>query len=92
MSNRNPRDQINKASWILAEGIKDTLTANITSTAKATLKIEPETLSKLLNLINVSVEEGYHKGSRVFSRTVDAAFVDAELPELKVDKTKKNSG
>jgi hypothetical protein len=78
MSNQKPRDQINKASWTLMEGIKDSVTQEVTTAARTALKIEPSELAKLLMIINASVEAGFHRGSRVFTRSIDAALENVE--------------
>ena len=78
MSNRNPHDQISKASWTLMEGIKDAVNTNVATASRTVLKIEPQVLVKLLAIINASVEEGFHKGSKTFSRAVAGVIEKVE--------------
>ena len=86
-----PRDKINKSSWTLHESVKDTVASNLTTAIHSgQLKIEAASVEKLLAIINASADEGYHRGSRIFGKIVDAAITeasrDAELvssmPEL----------
>lgn len=75
--NNAPSDRINKAAWTLAESIKDTLMANVSLAMRTNqLDIKHDQLAKLLAIVNVSVDEGFHKGSRVFGRVVDDATAD----------------
>jgi len=86
MAEKNSRDMLNKASWTLMEVIRDAVTTNVTTAARnKQLAIDPKELPKLLTILGASVEEGYHRGAKGFSRTVDAA-VAAEPP------AKKNPG
>lgn len=95
MSTQNPRDLISKASWTLMEGIKDAVAANIRQAATtAQLAIKGPDMEKLLMLAAASVEEGYHRGARVFNRTIDNALAvqltDPVLPVgVKPKKSKK---
>lgn len=83
MSKSSPREQIDKASFNLVEGIKDAVSANIANVSQqAKLDINKETLPRLLALINASIEEGYHRGNRIFLRTVDSALTDGAMPAL----------
>ena len=91
MSNQNPRDQINKASWTLVENIQDTLAINVSLAARdPSTKLEPEALRRLLRVVAASVEEGYHKGLRGFSKTVESALLTEALPELVPTKKKRS--
>jgi hypothetical protein len=74
----NPSDQISKAAWTLAEGIKDTVIANVTTAVRTSLKMEASEVIKLLAILSPSVEEGYHRGSKVFERTVDSALLQLD--------------
>lgn len=74
------------------EGIKDAVVQNVTSaSATGQLELKGEALQRLIHILNASVEEGYHRGSRVFSKTVGQALATAALPPLDA-ATKKNSG
>ena len=93
MSKPNPRDQINKASWTLMEGIKDAVTTNITTAARQVqLDIKGDVLARLLMIVNASVEEGYHRGSRVFTKAIENALRDAAMPPLEASPKKKSTG
>jgi len=86
---QNPRDQINKASWTLVEGIKDAVSSNLlTATTTKRVDIKPEVLERLLAIVNASIDEGFHRGSRTFGKVVDTALSAAALPPL----AKKKSG
>lgn len=77
MSNQNPKELIKRASWSLMEGIKDTVAVNVIAAARqGTIELKKEHLTVLLTVINASIEEGFHKVMRIFSRTVDAAVDD----------------
>lgn len=87
-----PRDKISKSSWTLHESVKDTVATNLVNAIRSgQLKIEAASVEKLLAVIAASADEGYHKGHRVFLKTVDSAVSeaaqDAELtatmPDLK---------
>lgn len=63
-------DKIGKSSWILLEGIKDSVTSNVYTAVKSgQLKIEANVLPTLLLILNSSMEEGYHKGFKTFMKT-----------------------
>ena len=92
MSKQNPRDQVDKAAWTLMESIKDSVSANLAAaSSRGQLDVKGETLARLLTLVNASIEEGFHKGNRVFGRVVDQALKDAALPALGT-VTKKKTG
>lgn len=83
------RDKINKSSWTLIEGIKDSVTNNLTTAMRSgQLKIEATQVPALLALLQASIEEGYHKGHKTFSKTVDAALTEAAMPSLDPAKKK----
>ena len=88
---KTPRDQIDKASWNLMEGIKDAVTANVVA-ASGQLEIKGEALNRLVALLGASVEEGYHRAHRVYAKSVDKALTEAALPALGTPAPKKKSG
>lgn len=89
MSTQNPREQINKASWNLVEGIKDAVSANLAAAShQAKLDVKGDVLQRLLTLVNASIEEGFHRGNRVFTKAVDKAMADASMPTLTPSKKK----
>lgn len=88
-----PREKISKSSWTLLEGIKDSVTNNITNAIRSgQLKIEAKQVQTLLALLAGSVDEGYHRGHRTFMKGVDGvlaeAMISAEMPALKSPKKK----
>lgn len=88
MSSKKPSDQINKAAWTLTEGIKDAVSANVRiAISTKQVKVDNDQLSKILAIIDASIDEGYHRGSRVFSRVVDAAIDQAAMPQLTASST-----
>lgn len=90
---KNPRDQIDKASWMLLESIRDAVVANVTAaSSRGQIDVKGNALARLLTIINASTEEGYHRASQTFSKAVDKALVDAALPPLEAFDSKKKSG
>lgn len=80
-------DKIGKSSWILLEGIKDSVTNNIYTAVKSgQLKIEANVLPALLTILNSSMEEGYHKGFKTFMKTATHGAVPATQPVKPVKK------
>jgi len=75
MSRMNPSDRIDKASWTLMEGIKDAAVMNVTA---ADLKISAEDRQRLISIVSASVDEGYHRGHRTFSKVVESTLQDVE--------------
>lgn len=91
MGKQNPREQINKAAWNFSESIKDTLRQNLMSAVSSKqLDIPRESLEKLLHVMGASVDEGYHRAAKSFSKSVDQIVSDVELPSLGVPSPKKN--
>lgn len=88
---KTPRDQIDKASWNLMESIKDAVSANVVA-ASGQLDVKGEALNRLVSILGASVEEGYHRAHRVFSKTVEKALMEAALPPLDAPPAKKKSG
>jgi len=72
-------DQINKAVWMLFEGTKDTLMTNLTIASKrGQIAIDEASLQKLLLLAVSSIEEGFHKGHRTFTKLSEEALNEVE--------------
>lgn len=89
---KNPCDQIDKAAWSLMESIKDTVVQNVMAASNSgQLELKGEALQRLIIVLNASVEEGYHRSARVFSKSVGQALASAALPPLEAS-AKKNSG
>ena len=73
-----PRDKINKSSWMLHESVKDAVATNVTNAIRSgQLKIEAASVEKLLAVINASADEGYHRGVRTFSNVVEGVITEA---------------
>jgi len=90
---KNSNTRVNKAVWTLVEGIKDATAANITTAVRTgEVSIKPADMPKLLAIVAASIEEGYHKGSKVFGRVVDDVIVQAEMPSLQAPTKKKSAG
>jgi hypothetical protein len=72
---KNPRDEINKAAWLMIEAAKDAAQANVMqSVISGKVKLEADQLQLLLSVITASIEEGYSRANRAFSRVVDEAL------------------
>lgn len=90
---KNSSDRVNKAAWTLVEGIKDAVSANIATAARTgEVNIRPADLPRLLAIVSASIEEGYHKGSKVFDRVVNDAVSQAAMPPLQSQTKKKSAG
>lgn len=93
-----PRDKISKSSWTLHESVKDAVAANLTNAIRSgQLKIEAASVEKLLAVIAASADEGYHRGHRVFMRSIEMGLAEASqqgelnvtMPPLKTSSKKK---
>jgi hypothetical protein len=82
MDNRQKMlDAIDKAGWLLMTEAKNAVSVNLTTATKSKqLKIDEATLQQLLALVVASLDEGYSRGTRVFSRTVKDS-VDGAWPK-----------
>lgn len=84
MSSKN---QIDRATKTLIDGIKDAVDTNLVSAVRSKqIDIKPEHLSVLLALVNASIQEGYIKGSRVFTRTVTDSIAASQAPATPTKK------
>lgn len=76
---KNPRDVIMQATQSLLESAKSAVTADIvTAVRMGQLKLENEQVQKLLLLMGSSIEEGFNRASRSFSRVVESALGTVE--------------
>lgn len=67
----NSIDKISKDSKILIESAKDSINSNLVSlVANKEINLEPAQVEKLLNLINVSLDEGYQKALPYYQNTI----------------------
>lgn len=72
-----PKERISKASWLLVESTKDALKTNLHKAALSKqLKVEAKDLPFLLSIVEMSVDEGFHRGHKTFLRTVEKALDD----------------
>ncbi len=80
----NSRDRINKASFDMMTGIKDSVTSSVlNAVTKGSIEIDKKQLQALFTLINGTIEATYHSGNNAFMRSVDAAIAQLN------DKVKK---
>ncbi len=71
----NSRDRINKASFDMMTGIKDSVTSSILNAInRGEIEIEQEHIQALFILINGTIETTYHNGNNAFMRCVDIAI------------------
>ena len=93
MSSKNPTDQISKAAKTMTDGIKDAVNANVATAVRTKqVEVKPEHMARLLAIIEASIDEGYHKGSKVFDRVVTATVASVAMPPLAASPpTKKKS-
>jgi len=84
----NLRDKISKASRNHFSVAKDVVLKNVAVAAESgNLKIDSDVLPSLLALVNNSLDEGYHKGHRVFDREVNE-FLSKSVEMVPVTKKK----
>lgn len=69
------KDKINKYALSLLEGAIDNLQSDLVSAVNGgVLKIDKSSLPSLLTLVKSSLESGYHRGNKVFERSVQGAL------------------
>jgi hypothetical protein len=67
--------QINKSAFQLVEQAKNVTAQNITTAVtKGDLKVDRALLPVLINLIQASIDQGYHQALRQFEAQVDASL------------------
>jgi len=72
-----PSEKINKSSWTLLEGIKDSLKENVTNAVRSgQLKIEASQVERLLLFLDASADEGYHRSHKNFMKSVGVAMTE----------------
>lgn len=90
---KNSNERISKAAWNMVEGIKDATSTNIaTAVRTGEVNVKPADLPKLLAIVSASIEEGYHRSSKVFGRVVDDVVAGAAMPPLQAPAKKKSAG
>jgi len=91
MSEQKPCDQVNKAAYFLVEEIKNSVALNLTVAAKNNkIDTNGEAHKKLMVVVLASIDEGFHKGRRVFGKHVEEALAYT-IPLVDVEPTKKNA-
>ena len=87
------KDKISKASWNHFAGAKDTTLKNITiAVQNGNLKVDADVLPQLLSLIGNSLDEGYHRGHRVFDREISSIVSQGDQKGSIVPAKKKLNG
>lgn len=67
----NTVDKITKESKLLIDSAKDTLTTNLVAAMKSgTLDLREDQVSRLVTLINASLDQGYQKAIPVFQSSI----------------------
>lgn len=85
----NSKNQIDRATKTLVDGIKDAVDSNLVLAVRSKqIDVKPEQLSTLLALVQASIDEGYIKGSRVFTRTVIDALSASAMTAAPTTKKK----
>lgn len=80
---KTPHDTIIQATQSMLESAKDAATTNIVSACRSgQLKIESAEVQKLLLVVGASIEEGFNRPSRAFSRAVVTALANATPASL----------
>ena len=78
----------------MMEGIKDAVSVNIATAVRThQVDMKPEQLAKMLAIVSASIEEGYHRSSRVFDRVVTDVVkqVAAPVPPVAATGAKKKT-
>jgi len=84
MSKMNPRDQINKAAWVVVESIRDAVSNNIVQASQSgQLDIKGTQLEHLITIVNGSIDSGFQRCSKNFLREVDKIVEDVESTKKK---------
>lgn len=88
MAAKNLNDAVAKASMMLLETMKDVVATNVvTAMRNKQVDIKPEQAQTLLTIIAASLEEGYSRGMRGFTKTVDQLLSETTV----ATKAKKKS-
>ena len=91
-NNTSPLDKINRAAWNLIVASKDTtVTTLITATQSGRLKLTPAQTAQLQELLQQSIEAGYHKAHACFTKEVKAALQLSEENATLAVPTKKTT-
>jgi len=77
------KDKISKNTWQLFEAAKDVVKANIVNAVKSKqVMVEAASVQTLLLLIDASLDEGFHRGHNVFTRSVGAVLAEVVKPPV----------
>ena len=75
----NKTDKISRATKIITDSVKDTVSRNILlSTKSKSLRIEESQLHNLMQIIDVSMSEGYQIALRSFQKNIDKILLEDE--------------
>ena len=78
------RDQISKATWMLVESIKDSVSSNIvTASQTGQIDLKNLNLDRLLTIVNASIEAGHQRATKAFLQEVDKVVANVPLPPAK---------
>ena len=82
-------NDINKAAWLVTEYTKDLLGRTIAdAVSKGEIKVDRQGLAKLITIVSLTVEQGYHEANRNFEKSVIRA-VEAHDSSKSSEKAKK---
>jgi hypothetical protein len=71
----NNIDKISADSRILIDSAKDTVSTNFLSLiSRKDINLDPSQIEKILNVVNVSIEEGYQKALPYYQNTIKKHF------------------
>jgi hypothetical protein len=87
------KDKISKAMWNVCGSCKDVVSANIVqATTDGTIKLSEDRqgdAQRLINIVNASIEQAFHRAFNSFMRTVDDVV---PVDEKKSSPTKGRPG
>jgi len=84
--NTSSRDKIGKAAWNLISSAKDSTITNVASAIKeGKLTVDSKQAQFLQELIQQSIDQGYHRAYKSFMREVDST----QVVQVTTSKTKK---
>ena len=87
------KDKIVKASWNLLGSSKDSLVTNVSNAIRSgTIKVESDSVERLMQLISTSIDEGYHRGYNVYERELDSALASHVITSDTTSTKKKLVG
>lgn len=72
-----PQEKLSRALLNVAESIKDVVVRNVVAST-ADMGLTPEQLRKLMTVLTLSIEQGYHNSSKSFNATVKEVVASLE--------------